>query len=153
MSISLQPHGLKHARLLCPLLSRWVSSNSCPLSQWSHPIISSSVVPFSSCPQCFPTSGSFPVSWLFASGGQRIGVLASILPVNIQDWFPLGCIGWISVQSKGLSRVFSNTTVQSINSLVLSFLYSSTLTPTHDYWKKYSFDCMDLCQQIDVSAF
>ena len=88
--------------------------NSCPSSWWCHPIISSSVVPFSSCLQSFPASGSFLMSWFFASGGQNIGVSASasVLPVNIQDWFPLGWTGWISLQSKGLSRVFSNTTVQ-----------------------------------------
>ena len=91
-----------------------VYSNSCPLSQWCHPTISSSVVPFSFCLHSFPASGSFQMSQHFASGGQRIGVSAStsVLPVNIQDWFPLGWIGWISLQSKGLSRVFSNTTVQ-----------------------------------------
>ena len=91
-----------------------VYSNSCPLSQWCHPKISSSVVPFSSCPQSFPASGSFQMSHLFASGGQSIGVLASasVLPMNIQDWFPLGWTGWSSLQSNGLSRVFFNTTVQ-----------------------------------------
>ena len=89
-------------------------SNSCPLSWWYHPTISPSVIPFSSCPQSFPASGSFPMSQFFASGSQRTGAsaLASFLPVNIQDWFPLGLTGWISLQSKGLSRVFSNTTVQ-----------------------------------------
>ena len=98
--------------------------------------------PFSSCPQSFPASGSFQMSQLFASRGQSIGVSTStlVLPMNTQDWFPLGCTGWISLQSKGLSRVFSNTTVQSINSLVLSFFYSPTLTSTHDYWKNHSFD-------------
>ena len=108
---SLCPHGLQHARL--PRLSPRVCSNSCPLSQWCHPNISSSVTPFSSCLQSFPASGSFPVSQLFASGGQSIGASASasVLPMNIQDWFPLGWTGWISLQSKGLSRVF-NTTVQ-----------------------------------------
>ena len=90
----------------------WVYSNSCPLSRWCHPAISSSVVPFSSCPQTLPASGSFPVSQLFTWGGQGIGVSASVLPMNTQDWSPLGWTGWISLQSKGLSRVFSNTTVQ-----------------------------------------
>ena len=91
-----------------------VCSNSCPLSWWCHPTILSSVIPFSSCLECFPASGSFPVSYFFSSGGQSIGVSASasVLPVNIQDWFPLGWTGWISLQSKGLSRVFCNTTVQ-----------------------------------------
>ena len=90
------------------------TQNSCPLSQWCHPAISSSVVPFSSCPQSLPESGSFPMSQLFTSGGQSIGVStsASVLPMNTQDWSPLGWTGWISLQSKGLSRVFSNTTVQ-----------------------------------------
>ena len=98
MSDSLQPHGLQHARLACPSLSPEVCSNSCPLSQWCHPTISSSVVPFSSCLQSFPVSGSFPVSHFFPSGGQSVGVSASasVLPMNIQDWFPLGLTGLIS---------------------------------------------------------
>ena len=106
-----------------------------------HPTISSSVIPFS-CLQSFPASGSFPRSQFFASGGQSIGVSAStsVLPMNIQDWFPLGWTAWISLQSKGLSRVFSNTTFKSINSSALSFLYGSTLTSIHDYWKNHSFD-------------
>ena len=110
---SLQPHGLQHARPPCPSPTRGVYSNSCPLSQWCHPTISSSVVPFSFCLQSFTASGSFSGSH-FLSGGQSIAVSASalVLPINIQDWFPLGCTGWISLQSKGLSRVFSNTTVQ-----------------------------------------
>ena len=114
VSNSLQPHGLQHTRPPCPSPTPETYSNSCPSHQWCHPTISSSVVPFSSCPQSFPASGSFPMSQFFASGGQRIRVsaLASVLPVNIQDWFPLGWTGWISLQSKGLSRVFSNTTVQ-----------------------------------------
>ena len=108
------PHGLQQARLLCPSPSLRVCSNSCPLSQWHHPTISSSVIPFSSCLQSFPVSGSFPMSQLFISGGQSIGASASasILPVNIQDWLPLGLTGLITLQSKRLSRVFSNTTVQ-----------------------------------------
>ena len=105
-------HGLQHSRLPCPSPSLGVCSNSCPLSQWCHPTISSCVSPFCSCLQSFPASGSFPVSQLFTSGGQIIGALASVLPMNIQDWFPLGWTGLISLQSKGLSRVFSNTTVQ-----------------------------------------
>ena len=111
---SLWPHGLQHARPPCPSPTRRVYSNSCPLSRWSHPTISSSVVPFSSRLQSFPESESFPMGQFFALGGQSIGVSASasVLPMNIQDWFPLGCTGWISLQSKGLSRVFSNTTVQ-----------------------------------------
>ena len=113
MSNSLQPHELQHTRLPCPSLSPGICSNSCPLSQWCHPTISSSVTPFSSCPQSFPVSGSsFLMSRLFASGGQSIGASesASVLPMNIQGWFTLGLTGLISLQSKGLSRVFSNTT-------------------------------------------
>ena len=113
MSDSLQPHGLQHARPLCPSPTPRAYSNSCLLSQWCHPTISSSVVPFSSCLQSFPASGSFQMSQFFASGGQSIGVptSASVLPMKIQDWFPLGWTGWIFLQSKALSRVFSNTTV------------------------------------------
>ena len=104
----------QHARLPCPSLSPRVCSNSCPLSHWCHPIISSSVAPFFSCPQSFPASGSFQMSQLFTSGGQSIGasVSASVLPMSIQGWFPLGLTGLISLLSKGLSRVCSNTTVQ-----------------------------------------
>ena len=133
---------MQHARLPCPSLSPRVCSNSCPLRQWCNPTISSSAVPYSSCLQSFPASGSFPMSQFFTSGGQSIGVStsASALPMNIQDWFPLGWTDWISLQSKGLSRVFSNTTVQSINSLVLSFLHSPTLTSIHDHWKNRSLD-------------
>ena len=112
VSDSLRPHGLQHARLPCPSPTPGDCSNSCPSSQWCHPTISSSVIPFSSCLQPFPASGSFPVSQFFVSGGQSIRASASVLPKNIQDWFPLGLTGWISLQSKGLSRVFSNTTVQ-----------------------------------------
>ena len=113
MSNSLWPHGLQHARLPLPSQSPGVCSNSWPLSRWCYPTISSSVARFSSCPQSFPASGSFPMSWLFASGGQRIGPLASVsvLPMNIQGWFPLGLTGLISLLSKGLSR-FSSSTIQ-----------------------------------------
>ena len=111
---SLWPHGLQHTRFPFPSPTPGVYSNSCPLSWWCHPAISSSVIPFSFCLQSFPASGSFQMSQLFTSGGQSIGVsaLASVLPTNIQDWFPLEWTGWISLQSKGLSRVFSKTTVQ-----------------------------------------
>ena len=114
VSNSLQHYGRQHARLPCPPLSPGVCSNSCPLSQWCHPTMSSSVVPFSSCPQSFPESQSFPATWLFTSDGQSIGTSASasVLPMNIQDWFPSRLIGLISLLFKGLSRVFSNTTVQ-----------------------------------------
>ena len=114
LSVSLQPHGLQHTRPLCPWQIPGVYSNSCPMSQWCHPTISSSVFPFSSCLQSFPASGCFKMSQFFASGGQSIGVSAStsVPPMNTQDWFPLGWADWISLQPKGLSRVFSNTTVQ-----------------------------------------
>ena len=114
LSDSLRPHGLQHARPPCPSPTPGACSNSCPPSQWCHLTISSSVVPFSYCLHSFPASGSFPMSRSFTSGGQSIGVSASasVLPMKIQDWFPLGWTGWISLQSKGLSRVFSNTTVQ-----------------------------------------
>ena len=114
MSESLQAHGLQHTRLPCPSLSPGVCSNPCPLSRWCQPTISSSVVPFSSCLQSFPASGSFPMSQLLASGGQRIGASASapVLPMSIQGWLPLGFTGLISLLSKGLSRVFFSTTVQ-----------------------------------------
>ena len=125
MSNSLQPHGLQHARLPCPSPTPGVYSNSCPLHRWCHPTISSSVIPFFSCLQSFPASEFFPVSQFFTLGGQSIGVSASasVLPMNIQGWFPLGLTGLISLQPKGLSRVFFST----ISSSVLSFLYG----PTH----------------------
>ena len=114
VSDSLWPHESQHARPPCPSPTPGVHTNSCALSRWCHPTISSSVVPFSSCPQSLPASWSFPMSQLFTWGGQSIGVSApaSVLPMNLQDWSPLGWTGWISLQSKGLSRVFSNTTVQ-----------------------------------------
>ena len=114
VSDSLQPHGLQHASLRCPSPTTRASSNSCPSSQWYHPTISSSVVPFSPRLQSFPALGSFIMSQLFTSGGQsiRVSASASVLPMNIQDWFPLGWTGLISLQFKGLSRVFSNTRVQ-----------------------------------------
>ena len=114
LCLILWPHRLQHTRLLCPPLSPGICSDSWPneLSWWCHPTISSSVAPFSICLQSFPASGSFPVSRLFTSGGQSIGASASVLPMNIQSWFPLGWTGWISLQSKGLSRVFSSTKVQ-----------------------------------------
>ena len=114
VSDSLQPRELQHTRPHCPSPTPRVYLNSCPLSRWCHPTISSSIIPFSSCLQSFPTSGSFQMSQLFTSCGQNIGVSGStsVLPMNTQDWSPLGWTGWISLQSKGLSRVFSNTTVQ-----------------------------------------
>ena len=111
---SLGPHGLQQARFCCPSPTPVVYSNLCSLSWWCHPTVSFSVIPFSSCPQSLPASESFPMSQLFAWGGQsiRVSALASVLPMNTQNWSPLGWTGWISLQSKGLSRVFSNTTVQ-----------------------------------------
>ena len=142
VSDSLRPHGLQHARSPCPSSAPRVYSNLCSLSRWCHPTIASSVSPFSSCLQSFPASGSFQMSQFCTSGGQSIGVSASVsvLPVNIQDWFPLGSYGLISLQSKGLSRVFSTAQFKSVNSLALSFLYCPTLISTLDYWKNHSFD-------------
>ena len=131
MSDSLWPHELQHARPPCPSPTPRVYPNPCPLCWWCHPATSSSVDPFSSCPQSFPASGSFQMSQFFVSGGQSIGVSAStsVLPMNTQDWSPLGWTGWISLQSKGLSRVFSNNIIpfeiisQFVNVLFSSFLF------------------------------
>ena len=112
MSNSLWPHGLQHTRLPCPSPTPRAPPHSCPSSWWSHPTILTSVAPYLSCLQSFPASGSFPMNQLFISGGQSIGASGSVLPMNIWDWFPLGLTGMISLQSKILSRVFSNTTVQ-----------------------------------------
>ena len=154
VSDSLQPYELQHARPPCLSPTPRAYPNSHPLSQWCYPTISFSVIPFSSCPQSFPALGSFPMSQLFEWGGQSNGVSASTwaLSMNTQDW-SLGWTGWISLQSKGLSRLFSNTTVQKHQFSVLTFLYSPTLTSIHDYWKKRSFDKTDLCWQSNVSAF
>ena len=137
----LWPHESQHNRPPCPSPTPRVHSNLCPSSWWCNPAISSSVIPFSR-PQSLPASGSFPISQLFAWGDQSIGVSASasVLPMNTQDWSPLEWTGWISLQSKGLSRVFSNTTVKSINSSMLSLLHSPTLTSIHDHWENYSLD-------------
>ena len=141
----LRPHGLQQDRLPCPSPTPGAYLNSCPANPWCHPTISSSVFPFSSRLESFQASGPFQMSQLksvcdeFTSGGQSIGVSAStsVLPMNTQDWSPLGWTDWLFLQSKELSRVFSNTTqFKSINSLALSFLYSPTLTSTHDYWEK-----------------
>ena len=142
---TLWPHGLQHTMPPCLSPTPRVYSNSCPLSWWCHPTTSSSIIPFSSHLQSFPASGSFQMSQFFASGGQSIGVSASasVLPMNIQDWSPLVWTGWIFLQSKGLSRVFSNTTVQKHQffcAQLSSFLYSPTLTSIHDYWKNYGLD-------------
>ena len=141
MSDSLWPHGLQYARLPCPSPTPRAYSNSCLSCQWCHPIISSSVVPFSSCLQLFPASRSFSKSQFFTSGGQSIEISASasVFPMNIQDWFPLGLIG--SPCSPRDSQESSPTPqFKSINSLALSFLYSPTLIFIHDYWKNHSFD-------------
>ena len=140
MSDSLQPHEPQHTRPPCPSPTPGVHPNPCPLSQWCHPIISSSVAPFSCCPQSFPAWGSFPMSQLFASGSQSIGVSAStsVTSMNTQNWFPVVRIGWISLQSKGLSRVLQHHSSKA--SLALSLLYSSTLTSIHDHWKNHSLD-------------
>ena len=152
LSDSLQPHELQHARL--PYLSPTsrACSNSCPLTQWCHPTISSFVIPFFSHLWSFQALGSFLMSQLFASGGQSIGASASILSMNIQDWFPLGLTGLI-LQSKGLSRVFSNTTVQKHQFISIHpSLWSNSHICT-DYWKDHSFDYIDPCWQSDVSTF
>ena len=141
VSDSLQLHGLQHTRLPCPSLSPRACSNSRPLNRWCHPTILSSVVPFSSCLQSFPASGSFPMSQFFTSGGQSIGASASasVLPMNIQDWSPNGLVG--SACSPRDSQESSPTPqFKSISSSLLSFLYSPTLTSIHDYWKNHSFD-------------
>ena len=177
MSNSLWPHGLQHTRLLCPSPTPGAGSNSCSWSWWCHPTISSSVIPFSSSLQFFPASGSFAMSQFFTSGGQSIGVSAStsVLPMKTQDWSPLG---WVLVGSpcspraawtlacsllRRLLRVLSldccdswesspTPQFKSINSSVLSFLYSPTLASTHDYWKNRK-DQIDICRQSNVSAF
>ena len=146
-------HGLQQARFLCPSPTPGACSNSCPSSWRCHPTISSSVIPFSSCLQSFPASGSFPMSWLFTSHCQSIGASASVLPMNIQGRFPLELTGLISLLFKELSESSPTPQFESINSSVLSFLYSPTLTSVHDYWKNQSFDYMGLCQQSDTSAF
>ena len=151
MSDSLRPHGLQHARLPCPSLSPGVCSNSCLLSWWCHPTHLILCWPFS-CPQSFPASGAFPMSWLCASGGQCTGAPTSalVLPMNIQGWFPLGMTNLISLLPKGTLKSLSPAPqFKSINSLVLSLLYSPTLTSLHDYWKNHSFDCKDLCLQSE----
>ena len=137
VSSSLWLHGLKHTRRPCPPPTPGACSNSCPSSWWWHPTISSSVAPFSSCPQPFPESWSFPMSQVFTSSGQSIGASASasFLPTNIQGWFPLGLTSLISLLSKGLLRVFSALQFERINSSALNLLYGSTLTSVHDYWK------------------
>ena len=161
---SLWPYELQHTSIPCPSLSPWVCSNSCPLSQWYHPTISSSVTsfpplsppfpPLSPPSQSFPASKSFPISWHFASSGQSIGASASasVLPIHIQGWFPLEMTGLISLLSNGLSRVFSCTTLWK-HQFFGAQLYVPNLAPINDSWKNHSFDNMNLCWQSDVSVF
>ena len=141
-SDSLWPHGLQHTRLPCPSSIPGACSNSCPASQWCHPTISSSVVPFSSHLQSFPASGSFPMSQFFPSGGQSIGASASasVLSVNIQDWFPLQLLVESSCSPRDSQESSPTPQFKRINSSALSFLYSPTLTSVCDYWKNHSFD-------------
>ena len=148
MSNFLWPHGLQHIRLTCASPTPRAYSNWRPSSQWCHLTIPSSVIPFSSL-QSFPSSGSFLMSWLFASGGKsiRVSVSASVLPLNIQDSFPLELTGLISLQSKGLSKVFSNTTVQK-HKFFGTQLYGPTLTSMHGYWKNHSFDYRPLLEKF-----
>ena len=142
VSDSLQPHGLQHARLPCPSPTPRACSNSCPSSWWYHPTISSSVLPFSSCLQSFPASGSFPMSQFFASGGQSIETSASlsVLPMNIQDWCPLRLTSLISCSPRDSQESSPTPQFKNINSLTLSFLYGPTFTSIHDYQKNHSFD-------------
>ena len=144
VSDSLWPHALQHARLLCSSPTPQACSNSCPSSWWCHPTISSSVISFSSCLPSFPASGYFPMSQFFARGGQSVGVSASVsvLPMNIQDWFPLGLTGWISLQSKGLSRVFSNTTVQKHQFFGTQF----------SLWSNSHYLCMTIGKNISLTS-
>ena len=154
MPDSLWPHELQHARSACPSPTPGAYPNSCPLSRWCHRTISSSVIPFSSCPQSFPASGFFPMSQLFASGGHSIGVSASssVLPMNTQDWSPLGWTGWICLQSKGLSRVFSNTTVQK-HQFFSTQLSLESNSHIHTWpLENHSLGQTDLCWQSNVSA-
>ena len=148
VSNSLWPYGLLHTRLPCPSLSPGVCLNSCPLIQWCHPIISFSVTPFSSCPQSFPASGSFPMSWLFASGGQSIGAsaAASLLPMMFRADFLYNWLVW-SCSPRESQKSSPAPQFESINCLALSPLYGPTLTSVHDYWKNHSFN------YTDISAF
>ena len=141
VSNSLRPHELQHTRHPCPSPSPGVYPNSCPSSRGCHLAISSSFVPFS-CPQSLPASGSFPMSQLFAWGGQSIGVsaLASVLPMNTQDWFPLGWTGWMYCSPRDSQESSPMPQFKSINSSALSFLHSPTLTSIHDHWKNHSLD-------------
>ena len=156
LCLTLWPHGLQHARLPCPSPTPGACSNSCPSSRWCHPIVSSSVIPFSFCLQSFSASGSFLVSQFFASCLQSIGASASatILPMNIQGWFPLELTGLMSLHSKGLSRVFSSTTVRRHQFFgTQPFLLSNSHIHTLLLKKNHSFDYTHLCWQSNVCAF
>ena len=154
VSNSLQPHEPQHSRPPCPSPTPGVYPNPCPLSRWCHPTISSSVVLFSSCLQSFPASRSFPISWFFASGSQSIRVSAStsVLPMNTQDWSPLGWTGGSPCSPRDSQESSPTPQLKSINSLALSFLYGPTLISIHDYWKNHSFDYTLFCRQSDVST-
>ena len=158
MSDYLRPHGLQQSKLLCPSVSPGVYSDSCPFNRWCCPTISSSAASFSFCLRSFPASVSLPMSQPFASGGQsiRASTSASVLPVDIQGWFPwspLGLSGLISLQSKELSRVFSSTTIWKHQFFGAQPSLWSKSNICTDCWKNHSFDYMDLCQQSDVPAF
>ena len=146
MSDSLEPLRLKHTRLLCPSLYPRICSNSCTLSWWCHPTISSSVTPFSSCPQSFPASESFPMSWLYTWGGQsiRASTSASILSMNIQGWFLKDWLVWSPCIPRDSQESSPAPHLKSINTLVLSLFYGPTFTSIYDYWKNHSFDYMEL---------
>ena len=146
-------HGLQHTRFSCPSPTSGAYSNSYPSCQWFHPTISSYVIPFSFCLQSFSASGSFPMSQFFTPGGQSIGVSASasVLQMNVQGWFPLGLMGWITLQFKGLSRVFLQQQFKTINYSVFSFLYDPTLTAIHDHWKTIALTRWTIISK--VSAF
>ena len=155
MSESLRPRALQHARPPCPSQPPRVYSNSCPSSQWCHPSISSSVIPFSSCSLSFPALGSFPMSQLFAFGGQSIGISAStsVCPINSQDWSPLGWTVGFPCSPRESQESSPTPQFKSINSLAHSFLHSLTLTSIHDHWKNLRLDQTDLCRQSSVFAF
>ena len=148
MSDALWLHSLQHTRLPCPSLSPWACSNSCLLSQWCHPAITSSVVSFSSCPQSFPASESFSINQFFPSGGQSIRASALILPMNIQSWFLLRLTGLIPCCPKNSQESSPAPQFESIHSLVLSLHYGPALTSIRDYWKNHSFDSKDFVSKV-----
>ena len=152
VSDSLQPHGLQHTRLPCPSPTPRACSNSCPLSLWCHPTISPSVIPFSSHLQSFPASGSLPMSQFFTSRGQSIETSASVLPMNIQGWYPLGLTGLISLQSKWFKSLLQHHSSKA-SILRCSAFFMVQLTSLGDYWKNHRFDCVNLCWQSNISAF